>query len=109
MDWWRASSQKLWWLSPTPGIVWSPVERWTRGTIWAIAFGLGILPLWGVSAIAVKLGLDRHVSAAISLFVCAPLALWLARAIALRVWPDKLREADQNAIKRIESQKRRDS
>ena len=105
MDGPRSASQKLWWLSPAPGIVWSPVERWTRGAIWAIAFGLWIVPFWGASAIAVKFGLDRHVSAAISLFVCAPLALWLARAIALRAWPDKVQEADENAVKRIESQK----
>jgi hypothetical protein len=105
MDQQRSWGQRLWWLQPDPAIVWSPEERWTRGTIWLIAGALWVFPFWGVYAITNDLGVDRHISAAIALFTTMPPALWFARMIAVRVWPETVRQADENAAKRLMTRK----
>ena len=107
MDEQRSWGQRLWWLDlslywrwyPEPER-WSREEEWTRGTIWTIALGLFVLPFLGLDAIANGLGLESHVSTLFALFATLPPALGFARVIAVRVWPETVRKADENAAER---------
>ena len=100
----RSLGQRLWWLQPDFALGWSSEEQWTRGTIWAIAVVLWVVPLWSTTEIGADLGLGRRVGAAIGLFAFLPPAMWIARVIAVRMWPETVRQADENAARRIEAE-----
>jgi hypothetical protein len=107
MDERRSWIQRFWWLDLSlywhwqpEQYRWSPEEVWTRGTIWTIAVGLFVLPYFGVYAITTALGVDGRIGALFALFAALPPALGFARVIAVRLWPETVRKADENAAER---------
>jgi hypothetical protein len=95
---------RWWWLQRARAVTdaWSTEER---QTVWRIHL-IG-MPLFALICIKLALFLfDRSVDPALiafgSAFCSLVLAFTIARLIALWLWPDLLRRADENAARRYE-------
>ena len=90
-----------WWLNFFWTPKWSNEETSIRGRIWALAVVVFLLAYIPEMVILDAVGIDRHISAIIGLFTCCPLALIAGRRMSVRLWPDLVKKADENATKRI--------
>ena len=97
---------KWWWFSMATGSSWSSEEKWTRGAIYM----LGVLIFAPVYAAEIwlleRVLMEERARALVGLFTCAPFALWLARQVCERVWPDYVKAADQKAQARMSERDR---
>jgi hypothetical protein len=91
----------LWWLDLETGTKWSPYEQRARMAIYGLFIPI-FLVIYGIEMLAANcLGIDDRVSALIGLFSAVPAGLYTSRRLSVRLWPDLMRKADENAAVRL--------
>jgi len=92
--------RRLWWLDWRYTHRWSAEEQWTRNAICGFASILFIVPIAFELWVLADLGFGKRASALALVFVQLPLAFYLSRQLCVWLWPDYVKRADDNAVKR---------
>jgi len=96
-------SMYMWWFQYAPGKYWSYEERWLRLTVFAIAIPVVVAIIELLSRMLMDLGLNEKRAAFIAFIASLPLAIIFSRCLCTLFWPRKVRQAEENAAKRMRS------
>ncbi len=95
------SMGNLWWLDRGPTVHWSREEQRARMAIFGscipIFFIVYGMEMWVLNSFI----LNHHINAVIGLFTACPGSVYLARRTSERLWPKLIRQADEQAAKRL--------
>jgi hypothetical protein len=95
---------RWWWLArPSSASVWSTEERQTVWRIHLIALPLFAVGCYFLVMFLFNCGFDPAIDAFVGVALPCMVAFALARRIALWLWPELLRRADENAARRYAS------
>jgi hypothetical protein len=92
--------RKLWWLDWRYTHRWSDEEQWTRNAICGLASVLFIVPVALELRILADHGFSKRDAALTLVFIQLPLTFYLSRLICVWLWPDYVKRADDNAVRR---------
>jgi hypothetical protein len=80
---------------------WSPEEIWARNVICGLAAIIWFTPIhWELGWFA-EAGLSRQAAALTIVLAQLPLSFCLSRTVCICLWPDYMRLADDNAMRRV--------
>jgi len=92
--------RRLWWLDWRYTHRWSAEEQWTRNAICGFASVLFIVPIAFELQVLADFGFSKGASALALVFVQLPLAFYVSRQLCVWLWPDYVKRADDNAVRR---------
>jgi hypothetical protein len=90
-----------WWLDTSWSGRWSVEETQLRTRILGIALATFLPIFYAVTFSLDAFGVEPHVGALIAFFLVGASALYSGRRICARRWPDLVKTADKNALKRL--------
>jgi hypothetical protein len=97
----KARPGKWWWLAMTGFEGYTATERRVRWRLGMVSFG-AMVPLFvGFLVLGRQSGVDDHYSAPIGVLIALVIAMILTRPIATRIWPEQIRQADEDAATRL--------
>jgi len=97
---------RFWWADwrythrPSVAGHWSDEEVWTRNATCGLAAIFFVIPISFELPWLASLGFSKNATALTIVFVQGPLCFAISRLICILLWPDYLRQADQNAMNR---------
>lgn len=96
-----AGPGKWWWLSVYPFNGYTAIERRVRRRIWLVSFG-ALAPLFAMFLLlGRRIGVDDHYTSPIGGLIALIIAIAIARPISTRLWPEQVRQADEDASARL--------
>jgi hypothetical protein len=97
----KPEAAKLWWLDRSWTSEWSAEETSVRARILGLSLFFFVLLFIPAGLISDAFGFDSHVSVFVAFAITAPPAFYAGRRMAVQLWPDLVKIADENAAKRL--------
>jgi MFS family permease len=95
------TAQRWWWLSTAGYAHWSRQERTTRMSLYMTALVTWLVVYLLMVGLGEAAGIELHLLAIVAGILSLPVAFGAARPIFARLSPNLLRQADENAIARL--------